>query len=632
MTGKITAMKKRHVFFIFLLAWIALVLSLNDVAARIWHVDNSSTNGSAGGYYDPADRMQTIAEAVASMAPGDDLWIWNSGTDYTETIGVTNSGTSWANPIEIVGINSPTITGGISPAAWTNAGGSIWYTACPTATYMVVENGAPLEMVAEEYWRSTATSAHSNMWTYLAQGWTNDNLAGTTHDSSQWNIMVADFTAKDITAGTNNITRSGTWAWSASNLFVRCSDDGDPNSKTMEVANRPALCVIKGDYVVVRGINFRLDNQAWINNWSGIRLDPQTQAGGIRFQGNTVSNSSFIGVTASNFSTPGRLYFQGNTIYGAGCLGVGGNSIGGVFEGNSYIGNNFHRFQDTWQSAGLKLTTPVMDVSFFNETAAGNYGSGLWVDIPPVDNIRFDSCTSSNNYRHGIYVEYSNEVAIINCVLRNNYRDGVGTAGTRNSIIAHNVLFRNGSYGAKFAGTDRLVTQEAAAPSIFAFARGDEANSSMDWPTTDNVIYNNIFVSNHYSGNQLTNWTAAAYRRGELQLPSTNNAAWNGARCVSDYNVFWPTNAFYASYDGANGEEFSGVTAWTNEGWDTSGAFLDPSFTDPDTGDFTVATDSPAVDLAKHIAEAEYDRAGERRWTDATLTNRTAGAYRDPRM
>ena len=607
---------------------LCILAAASASLGRVWHVGNVNGNDANGGYLSPSDRLATIAEAVSQMSADDDIWIHNEGQVYIEALMLTNSGTSWENPVRVVGIGNPVLTGAIEPAAWTNSGGYIWHTGCPTNSYMVTEDGEPLTMVNEERWITTATIGHSNMYSSLRRGWTNDPT-----DTVNWPVMIGD-DERVITSGTNNMY-AGTFANTGGVLYVWCTDSNSPATHTMEVANRYAVCEVIGDYIEIKGINFRMDNQAYVNNWSGCRMYPTTRGAGIRFIGNTISNSGFIGMSVYSGTNPGSVWMEDCIIDRSGNSGLAGTTIDSTIRNCTFTRNNFHRFSPTWQSAGVKLTAPVMNVRFDHCTASNNYGSGFWVDIDPIHNVTFDGCISAYNYRQGFANEYGDNIRYLNCIAAFNYANGFYSEGGPNITVAHSVAYKNGMGGIFLSNYPRTITNSTiTAVDMYLFARGYETDLALDYPGYDCRVVNSIIANNHWTNNTFDNWSWGAYQRQEIAIPATN--FYFSAGRLSDYNVIWrdpsifPTAYTNYYFDYRQGSEFAGITAWTNEGWDIHSRFEDPGFTDPDTLDFTVSAGSPAIGTAKVMYECEFDFDGVRRWKYTTMSNRTAGAYVDP--
>jgi len=122
-------MKRDYSWMLVVYMVLGLLGAVTLAHGRVWHVGNvNGSDTNEEGYLYKTNRLATIAKAVELMSASDDIWIHNEGQVYIEALMLTNSGTSWENPVRVVGIGNPVLTGAIEPAAWTNSGGYIWHT------------------------------------------------------------------------------------------------------------------------------------------------------------------------------------------------------------------------------------------------------------------------------------------------------------------------------------------------------------------------------------------------------------------------------------------------------------------------------------------------------------------------
>ena len=137
--------------------------------------------------------------------------------------------------------------------------------------------------------------------------------------------------------------------------------------------------------------------------------------------------------------------------------------------------------------------------------------------------------------------------------------------GTSEISIEHNVVY--GTEGSGFHqhyGRENLIRNN-----IFAYGQTYQIMRTQPETHLSFTIERNIFL-----------WS-------EGELLGSN---WTGDQYQFDHNVYWYT-------DGT--PSFSGLTfeAWQNRGQDASSIIADPRFVDPETGNFELQGDSPALTL-----------------------------------
>ena len=581
---------------------LALILCILAAASaslgRVWHVGNVNGSDLAGGYLSPSDRLATIAKAVELMSPSDDVWVHNEGAYYTEPLSLTNSGTSWANPVRIKGIGTPVITGGFTPASWAQVGSTyIYSTTCETATYFVVEDDVPLTMIGEHYWLSAGVDALTTLYTSVNSGW------GQAEDYyGEAARAPADFT---------NEMYAGTFSWSNDILYVWCSDSNAPATHTMEVAVRPDVAVISGAYIDITGFEFRLDNRFAFNNWGGVYL---RGTGPTRFHGNTVKFSSGMGLALLQ---GGQWFVESNRFTYNGCVGLGGKGRDTHIIGNVFDYNNWHRHWHGWQCGGMKITAPLDAVVISDNTISNNWGPGIWTDIPYVQDVQIRRNLVHHNWWEGIFVEFGSTVSVANNILAFNWGDGVHAKHVDRAGIYHNTLYKNGGAGVclnNYAHADPLLGGRPISEwgsTITNWMHGRASlNADAHFPTTDGRIWGNMFVLNRWTNNVMAHetWYSNGLHRGEVEYPRDSyDALSDGTGYDIDCNFYWrdvdqigsATQYWFEMINttGVNRAYWTGTL-----GYDTNSTFhLDPLLTDPENLDFTLATNSPARDTVFHF-------------------------------
>lgn len=113
-----------------------------------------------------------------------------------------------------------------------------------------------------------------------------------------------------------------------------------------------------------------------------------------------------------------------NKIYNNGQMGVGGGgeaddlATGIIFENNELYGNNYARYDASWEGGGLKFT--FTDGAILrNNHSHHNNGWGLWTDIDNINTL-YEGNLVEHNTDSGIAHEISHNAIIRNNVLRYN--------------------------------------------------------------------------------------------------------------------------------------------------------------------------------------------------------------------
>ncbi len=138
--------------------------------------------------------------------------------------------------------------------------------------------------------------------------------------------------------------------------------------------------------------------------------------------------------------------------------------------------------------------------------------------------------------------------------------------GSTNILVENNIVY-NTTHGGfhQHYGLENMIRNN-----IFAFGRDAQiqrsrAESHLSFTFERNIVY---------------------WREGELLAGS-----WVDRNFFLDNNVYW--------HIGAGGFKFAGFSwsEWQNMGFDTHSLIADPLFVDPDSGDFTIKPESPALSL-----------------------------------
>ena len=227
-------------------------------------------------------------------------------------------------------------------------------------------------------------------------------------------------------------------------LFVWSRDNQDisGNKSNIEASSRDTILIVKGDYVVVKGIRFRYAAN-------------RAQQGAVAFSGNhlTVDDCVFEYTNASGAEFAGtdivvrRCVFQHN-----GQLGFGANRAHRLrMTGCTVRDNNIKGFDRGWEAGGNKICMTrgaVLESCVFTE----NRGNGIWFDIGNED-CTVRNCLIASNEDAGIFYEISYGLhAHDNAIVGNGLADtsggwgasaGISISSSPGCLIERNLLLGN---------------------------------------------------------------------------------------------------------------------------------------------------------------------------------------------
>jgi hypothetical protein len=227
-------------------------------------------------------------------------------------------------------------------------------------------------------------------------------------------------------------------------LYVWSRDNRDikSNKTVIEASSRDAILIIKGDYVVVKGIRFRYAAN-------------RAQQGAVRFSGNhlTVSDCVFEYTNSSGAEFAGTdITVQRCTFQHNGQLGFGANRAHRLLmTGCTVRNNNIKGFDRGWEAGGNKICLTrgaVLEKSTFVE----NRGDGIWFDIGNED-CTVRNCLIASNEDAGIFYEISYGLhAHDNVIVNNGLADtsgawganaGISISSSPDCLIERNLLLGN---------------------------------------------------------------------------------------------------------------------------------------------------------------------------------------------
>ena len=302
------------------------------------------------------------------------------------------------------------------------------------------------------------------------------------------------------------------------------------------------------------------------------------------------------GIAVYGTSAPDSVHnivIDGNELYDL----ILGSSEGLVLNGNvsqfiisnnilhdcDNIGIDFIGFENTapisdYDQArnGIVSNNTIYNISSFGNPAYGNSYSagGVYVDGGRDIVIKQNTISQTDigieiaSEHHGKATSY---ITVKDNLLYNNRMAGIAMGGydaergsTENCFIINNTLYNNDTLE---DGNGEILLQ---------------------FDTQDNIIKNNIFYANDQGlmiGNPFTE--------------NINN--------VVDYNLYFSSAGITDSEWEWQSNSFQGFNTYTlATGNDSHSLFLDPLFTDPANGDYTLQAGSPCIDAGIVIEDMEY--------------------------
>jgi Right handed beta helix region len=402
MFGLLRATMRKPVLFCVLF----FIASQGD--ASIWHVSPKPLPSVPRNH-----QVRTIKEAAERVAAGD-LVLIHSGV-YRETVLVGKSGTP----------KSP-----------------IRFKAAPGAD-VVVSGLDPLTM-----WRKEEPNVYSAKWPYRFIPWSKIEA----HPDDQYHRLIGR--AEQVVMNGKLLGQTlqrdqlspGSFYVDIPNkrLYVAPPAGESLNAKNVQVeaATRSLLWECKGNYVNLRGINFRY------------AANP-AQSGSVVFRGraDVAENCIFERMNGSGAVFVGtdqvarRCTFQDN-----GQLGFAANrSQNLLITGCTLRNNNTKRFNTQWEAGGTKVVLS-RGVVFDHSRFVANHGPGAWFDIGN-ESCEVRNCLIADNEDAGIFYEISYGLnAHDNVIVGNGFADdpaawggqaGIVISSSPNCVVTRNLLVGN---------------------------------------------------------------------------------------------------------------------------------------------------------------------------------------------
>jgi parallel beta-helix repeat protein len=384
-----------------------------------------------------------------------------------------------------------------------------------------------------------------------------------------------------------------------SRLYVWLGDGSNPNSHTLEYANRDHAIYEPGellpdgsgyyyaDHVDFIGLNFR-----HVNVYNTLGQDAGTAIfvyGDERLIDLNIQWSGGTGFFLRGQSEAINCISSNNGQNGA--LGQG---QGFIISGGQYDGNYNRHYLDGGNAA-IKVVSdnPLLYGNIENAEIADNYAKGIWFDTC-FENDVVSQITGNDihdNDDAGIDLEASRNFFVANNIITGNQADGISINAVENASIVNNTIV--GNYGNAAIELDGDARDQG---SVYPGTTG----------TLNNTIENNI-IANNFTVYDLDVPTLAA---GDPEVGNNE----------SDYNLFYRWGAALHFTTGGTylgwGQTPSTLANWqADSGEDAHSIVADPQFLFGGSGAsaYQVGVNSPVIGAGVSVSQLTVDYAGNAR-------------------
>jgi len=395
---------------------ILLGLSLAPILlahATNWQVAEHEPLGGESADGTVQHPFATISQAAAKAAPGDTVTIRDG--IYREQITVKQSGSPEA---PIIFTTSPgahvVVTGADAITGWQKVPGE-------TPIYRVP-------------------------WTHKFIGWTKNM----THPDDEYHrligrceqVAIDGYLFRQVLAVDQ--LAPGAFFADTENQALEVWDSGyqDLNKVLVEASVRAELFHVDGDYVAVRGLNFRFAAN-------------MAQHGAVVLEGNhdTLEDCTFESMNSSGATITGTNQVIRHCIFrDNGQLGFGANGAHNLLLTECRVeNNNTKNFSRGWEAGGDKLVL-CRDAVIERSQFLRNRGTGIWFDIGN-ENCTVRQCLIADNEDAGIFDEISYGLqAHDNVIVGNGFaptggawgaQAGITLSSSPESVIEKNLIFGN---------------------------------------------------------------------------------------------------------------------------------------------------------------------------------------------
>lgn len=595
-------------------------IGMAQAAAETYWVDQKNP-AAADNNPGSADKpFKTVSAAITKIRPGDTVTV-RAGI-YREMIRIKQSGTAenritiQAAPNETVVISGADIVAGWQKfddekkrPIWRKTGWSSWqaYGANTPDSANSRKQGPQLivnnrlyrhvahldEMVPGSFCYDAKDGGTIYMWMIPPQG----NQSAVVDPAAQWWDNPVDLTSDD------------------------------PNRQQVEASTRPGnILVDNQSYITIRGFIVRYNSAH--AQLPGIMINEERNK-------NFNSRHNVVEDCIVEYCHGAGLKASGDNITVRGCyvrfnggIGGGGHLINSLWEKCVFEGNNTTGHSHGWEAGGVKFyrcdNLTVRDSMFINNDGPGlwfdrdntgnilernycsfNSGSGIMMEVSPdFDSKAPDARAQISDWnldRLGVSKDHPVAPNIVrNNICVGNRWDGIQGSGillqlASNTIVVNNTIYGNDMYG--------------------IFVRYHPYYNS-GHRCVDNVIENNLIVNN--GGSQISVTPDPVDNPGYV------------VRNVSDYNLFWSalswdnrrTLGTAMKWDEVNFSRWGktqdnftySVEEWFKiRGFDEHSIQWDPRMLSPQSMDFGLRSDSPAIGAGKPTEYVTDDYLGRKR-------------------
>jgi parallel beta-helix repeat protein len=472
-----------------------------------------------------------------------------SGT-YREALTFPRSGSAGA-PITIVGDGArPVVSGAQVVTGWVRHSGDVWKkTGWTTRSQQVFSNGARLQQIGSVPAHYSGVAADGS-WMYRAVG-----------------SGVASMTA-------NSFYHDG-----GSTLYVRLGAGVDPNANLIEAAvKRRVVDALNASWIRFQNLSFRHNNGS-LNQQIAAGVDLGSD---IVMQSCDVRFMDFSGIALGWERARTQLIDVESSDNGN--MGVNADKHSAfVVRGCRFLRNNARAFNPQWAAGGIKCTSDAYGTIEDSE-AVDNRGPGFW----------FDFCDSSNP------IVIRNNKAIHNW----DKAGGIILEGSRNATVVGNLVSRNDRRGIYISASDDVKVWNNTITGTVDYAGLDIAGMPRGGKTLKNIeVFNNIFADN--------------LAQHDLRVLKENGTDIVNIRV--DNNLYQRANGLklWTGLDGRGGwtgTTYASLGAWQGAtAHDDRGIQGDPRFVDAASGNWRLASGSPAINVGRALTVTGVDLFGAAR-------------------
>jgi len=392
--------------------------------------------------------LKTLAAAVATMKPGDDI-IVGQGV-YREQLTLP-AGLAWGTLNTVLRAAVPgsaTINGSDLIGGWAQINSDTWAVAWSgDEPEQVYRNGTLLKQIGGT----------------VFGGFPNDPknpLAGLYPPGGIWPGRVA---------GDKNSLQPNSFTYDASErkVYVRLSSALASGEK-LEVSTRQfniLATAING--LTIDGMVFDHANTSFTDRHGAVNIAGNNN----KIQNTTIRNMDSFCVQMDGDNNQ----LVNSTLSNCGQAGVSASGHYATISGNNVTNSNTRGFYKSWEAGGMKFTGGIglIDSTVSNNTVTLTNGDAIWFDWTP-ERVVISGNTTAYNTGHGIHFEASTAATITNNISYGNGQRGIYLLESTNSSISSNIAFGNTNEGIAIANGVRSGSD----PSLLPYGNSMSSNTS----------------------------------------------------------------------------------------------------------------------------------------------------------